>query len=305
MADTRVPEILTPAAPAWRPAQAARRASPLTGRRRRAAAITAGGVLAVLALAAIVVPIVVPLDQRLVDLSVVNTPPSLTHPFGTDELGRDVLLRSIYGLRISLAVGAAAALMATLIGGAVGLVAATLGGWVDRTLMRALDGIASLPHLLLGIFIVVLFRRGALTVIAAVGLTHWLSTARIVRSEVLSLRERPMVDAAISGGASRWRVLRRHLAPNVVPHVALATVLMLPHAIWHESALSFLGLGLPPHLASLGNMIADSRQSLLVGAWWPSFWPGVAIIVPTLAVSALGGWLRDRINPRWRSELQL
>jgi peptide/nickel transport system permease protein len=305
MADTPITDLSPPVPPAWRPVHAARRASPLAGQRRQAAALIATGILALLAVAAIVVPLVLPLDQRLVDLTRVNTSPSLVHPFGMDELGRDVLLRCVYGLRVSLAIGAAAALASTLIGGAVGLVAAAFGGWVDRALMRVLDGVASLPHLLLGIFIVVLFRRGALTVIAAVALTHWLSTARIVRSEVLSLRERPLVDAAISGGATRWRVLRRHLAPNIVPHIALATALMLPHAIWHESALSFLGLGLPPHLASLGNMIADGRRSVLAGAWWPSFFPGLAIVAPTLAVSVAGGWLRDRVNPRWRSELQL
>ncbi|MGH8899187.1 MAG: ABC transporter permease [Egibacteraceae bacterium] len=305
MAETQITDLTPSAPPAWRPVHAARRTCPVAGQRRRATALAAAGALAALAVVAVVVPLAVQLDQRLVDLTQVNTPPSLTHLFGTDELGRDVLLRSVYGLRISLAIGAAAALMSTLVGGAVGLVAAAFGGWVDRALMRVLDGVASLPHLLLGIFIVVLFRGGALPVIAAVALTHWLSTARIVRSEVLSLRERPLVDAAISGGASRWRVVRRHLAPNIVPHVALATVLMLPHAIWHESALSFLGLGLPPHLASLGNMIADGSRSVLAGAWWPSFFPGLAIVAPTLAVSVLGGWLRDRINPRWRSELQL
>jgi peptide/nickel transport system permease protein len=306
MAKTQTTTASVPSASSvWRPVHAARRASPLAGQRRRAAALAAAGILAALALIAVVVPLAAPLDQRLVDLTQVNASPSLAHPFGTDELGRDVLLRCIYGLRVSLVIGAAAALMSTFIGGAVGRCAAGCGGWADRVLMRVVDGVASLPHLLLGIFIVVLFRRGALPVIAAVGLTHWLSTARLVRSEVLSLRERPLIDAAISGGATRWRVARRHLAPNIVPHVALATVLMLPHAIWHESALSFLGLGLPPHLASLGNMIADGRRSILAGAWWPSFFPGLAIVVPTLMVSVLGGWLRDRVNPRWRSELQL
>lgn len=141
--------------------------------------------------------------------------------------------------------------------------------------------------------------------VISVALTHWLSTARIVRAEVLSLRSRPYVDAAVSGGASRWRVAVRHLLPGVLPQAALAAVLMVPHAMWHESALSFLGLGLPTHTASLGNLIQEARGSLLAGQWWPTLFPGLFIIVPTLAVAGLAGAWRERINPRRRSELML
>ncbi len=159
----------------------------------------------------------------------------------------------MYGLRVSLLVGVAAALTATVVGTAVGATAGALGGWVDRAVMRVVDTIASVPHLLLGIFIVAMFRPGVWPVVISVALTHWLSTARIVRAEVLSLRSRPYIDAAVSGGASRWQVAVRHLLPGVLPQAALAAVLMVPHAMWHESALSFLGLGLPTHTASLGN----------------------------------------------------
>ena len=127
----------------------------------------------------------------------------------------------------------------------MGAVAGTVGGRVDRALMRVVDTIAALPHLLLGIFIVAMLRPSLGAVIASIALTHWLSTARIVRSELLSLRSRPFIDAAISGGAGRARVLTRHLLPHVLPRLALATTLMVPHAVWHETALSFLGLGLP------------------------------------------------------------
>lgn len=131
--------------------------------------------------------------------------------------------------------------------------------------MRLVDAFSSVPHLLLGIFVVALFRPGVWPVIASVAVTHWLSTARIVRSEVLSLRTRPFVDAAVSGGATRWRVAVRHLLPAVLPQAGLAAVLMVPHAMWHESALSFLGLGLPSHQASLGNLVQNARSSLLAG----------------------------------------
>ncbi|MGW2334739.1 ABC transporter permease [Streptomyces sp. NPDC001685] len=261
--------------------------------------------VAVIVLAVLLVPPLVQLDQQAVDLQAKLLPPSWAHPFGTDDLGRDLLLRCVYGLRVSLLVGVVAALAATLIGTAVGAAAGALGGWADRGLMRLVDTLSSVPHLLLGIFIVAMFRPGVWPVVVSVALTHWLSTARIVRAEVLSLRARPYIDAAVSGGASRWRVAIRHLLPGVLPQAALAAVLMVPHAMWHESALSFLGLGLPTHLASLGNLIQGARGSLLAGQWWPTLFPGLLIIVPTLAIAGLAGAWRERINPRRRSELML
>ncbi|MEU0084609.1 ABC transporter permease [Streptomyces sp. NPDC006274] len=261
--------------------------------------------VAAVALAVLLVPPLAQLDQQAVDLSMKLRPPSLAHPFGTDDVGRDLLLRCVYGLRVSLLVGLAAALVATVIGTVVGAAAAVAGGWTDRVLMRLVDAFSSVPHLLLGIFVVAMFRPGVWPVIASVALTHWLSTARIVRSEVLSLRSRPYIDAAISGGASRRRVAVRHLLPGVLPQAGLAAVLMVPHAMWHESALSFLGLGLPTHQASLGNLVQSARGSLLAGDWWPTLFPGLFLIVPTLAVAGLAGAWRERINPRRRSELML
>ncbi|MEW2382706.1 ABC transporter permease [Micromonospora sp. NPDC047707] len=268
-------------------------------------ATVAAGVLAVAFAACLLAPVLWPLDQSAVDLSRVRLAPSWQHPAGTDDLGRDVAHRSLYGLRVSLLVGAVAALVATVIGGLVGAVAGTVGGTVDRVLMRVVDTIAALPHLLLGIFVVAMLRPSLGAVILSIGLTHWLSTARIVRSELLSLRTRPFVDAAISGGAGRARVLTRHLLPHVLPRLALATTLMVPHAVWHETALSFLGLGLPPHLASIGNMINDGQRSLLTGAWWASIVPGLALVAVTLALATLTGRWRDRLDPRVRAELNL
>ncbi|MER5676383.1 MULTISPECIES: ABC transporter permease [Streptomyces] len=261
--------------------------------------------VAVVVLAVLVVPPLVNLDEQAVDLAAKLQPPSLSHPFGTDDVGRDLLLRCVYGLRVSLLVGVVAAVVATVIGTAVGALAAATGGWADRVVMRLLDVFSSVPHLLLGIFIVAMFRPGVWPVVVSVALTHWLSTARIVRAEVLSLRSRPYIDAAISGGASRLRVAARHLVPAVLPQASLAAALMVPHAIWHESALSFLGLGLPTHQASLGTLVQSSRGSLLVGDWWPTLFPGLCIIVPTLAIAGLAGAWRERINPRRRSELML
>ncbi|MEV4521661.1 ABC transporter permease [Micromonospora tulbaghiae] len=262
-------------------------------------------VLAGVVAAALLAPVLWPLDQSAVDLSRTRLAPSPEHLAGTDDLGRDVAVRSLYGLRVSLLVGAVAALVAAVIGGLVGAVAGSVGGWVDRALMRVVDTVAALPHLLLGIFIVAMLRPSLGAVIASIALTHWLSTARIVRSELLSLRNRPFVDAAISGGAGRVRVLTRHLLPHVLPRLALATTLMVPHAVWHETALSFLGLGLPPHLASIGNMINDGQRSLLTGAWWASIVPGLLLVAATLALAVLTGRWRDRLDPRVRAELHL
>ncbi|CAL9408838.1 ABC transporter permease [Streptomyces sp. Tu 3180] len=300
MADTTAEKANAPeSAAGWRPHGTARR-STHTLRLRTSAALVAVTVLAVL-----LVPLLVRFDQQAVDLAAELQPPGWAHPFGTDDVGRDLLLRCVHGLRVSLLVGVVAALTATVIGTAVGAAAGALGGRVDRAVMRLVDTVSSVPHLLLGIFIVAMFRPGVWPVVVSVALTHWLSTARIVRAEVLSLRSRPYIDAAVSGGASRWRVAVRHLLPGVLPQAGLAAVLMIPHAMWHESALSFLGLGLPAHTASLGTLIQGARGSLLAGQWWPTLFPGLFLIIPTLAIAGLAGVWRERINPRRRSELML
>ncbi|RLV71255.1 ABC transporter permease [Streptomyces sp. CBMAI 2042] len=280
--------------------------APLPGRTtRRIRVATSATIVVAVALAVLIVPPVVQLDQQAVDLSNKLHPPSWAHPFGTDDVGRDLLLRCVYGLRVSLLVGLVAALTATVVGTAIGALAGSFGGWPDRIVMRVVDTLSSIPHLLLGIFIVAMFRPGVWPVIISVALTHWISTARIVRSEVLSLRSRPFIDAAVSGGASRVRVIVRHLLPGVLPQAGLAAVLMVPHAMWHESALSFLGLGLPAHQASLGNLVQSARGSLLAGDWWPTLFPGLFLIIPTLALAGIAGAWRDRINPRRKSELML
>jgi len=298
-------EITDEAASAhWRPAARSRiGAGAAAPRSPRLRLWVSALVLGVFGLAVLVVPLVAQLDQQVVDLAAANRPPGLAHPFGTDELGRDVLLRCIYGLRVSLAVGLLAAFVSTVIGTAVGTIAGVAGGWVDRVLMRVVDAVASVPHLLLGIVIVAVLRPSLTAVVVSIALTHWLSSARIVRSEVLSLRGRPFVDAAISGGSTRARIIGRHLLPNVAPQILLTATLMVPHAIWHETALSFLGLGLPAHLASIGNMLNDAARSLLIGGWWMSLAPGLVFVITTLAVAGLSGVWRDRLNPRRRTEL--
>ncbi|SEQ87663.1 peptide/nickel transport system permease protein [Lentzea xinjiangensis] len=287
----------------WRPAPHSRLTAAGPSRSPKWRLLPSATVLALVALAVVVVPLVVDLNEQYVDLAVANRAPSAEHLFGTDELGRDVLLRCVYALRVSLTVGVVAAVISAVVGTAVGALAGSVGGWFDRVLMRLVDAVASVPHLLLGIVIVAVLRPSLTAVVISIALTHWLTAARIVRSEVLSLRTRPFIDAAIVGGASRAQVLVRHLLPNVAPQILLATTLMVPHAVWHETALSFLGLGLPPHAASIGNMINDAQRSLLTGGWWMSLAPGLLLIVTTLAVSGVSGVWRDRLNPKRRTEL--
>lgn len=287
----------------WRPVARSRISVSSAPRSPRLRLVSSVSILAVLIAAVIIVPLVVNLNQQVVDLAAANRPPQWAHPFGTDELGRDVLLRCVYGLRVSLLAGVVAALVSTVIGTLIGALAGAAGGWVDRVLMRLVDAVASVPHLLLGVVIVAVLGPSLSSVVLSIALTHWLSSARIVRSEILSLRTRPFIDAAIVGGSSRLRILGRHLLPNVAPQVLLASTLMVPHAVWHETALSFLGLGMPPHMASIGNMINDAQRSLLTGGWWMSLAPGLVLVIATLAISGLSGVWRDRLNPRRRSEL--
>lgn len=279
-----------------------------TFRRLPGPAVLAGAVTAALVLLALGAGVFRPLDTYTVALDAALQPPSLQHPMGTDEVGRDVLARVLHGLRVSFGVSVLAALVALLVGGTLGVLAGALGGRVDAAVMRFLDVFASQNHLVFGIVLAVLFRPalgpvGA--VLLSVGLTHWTSLARIVRGELIALRGQPFVSAAIGGGAGRWRLVRRHYLPHLLPALVLGFVLLFPHAIFHESALSFLGVGLPPHQASLGNILADGRRSLLAGAWWTSLFPGLVLLAASLAVGTLGEYWRDRHHPRWRSELEL
>ncbi|QFG69026.1 ABC transporter permease [Ornithinimicrobium pratense] len=224
-------------------------------------------------------------------------PPSPGHPFGTDHAGRDLLERTLAGARVSLLVGLAAAgtssAIGLLVGGLAGSVAHRAGGWLDSVLMRLVDAVNALPHLVLGIVIVALLGPSLTSVVISVALTHWTTTARIVRAEMLALTGAGFVEAAVGAGASRWWVLSRHLLGHVLARALLATVLMVPHAIMHESALSFLGLGLQDDRASLGTIIEQSRSAVLAGHWWPAVLPGLVLVLLSLAVY----WVAERLRP--------
>lgn len=221
----------------------------------------------------------------------------LANPLGTDQLGRDILSRLIYGARISLAVGAAAVLISGVLGVAGGIAAGFYGGFVDEALMRLADLRLALPFILLVIAVIAVFGPGFFNVIVILGLTGWVPYARVVRAEVLSIREREFVVAARVLGARDSRLMFRHILPNIVASAIVIGSLELAQMIVTESALSFLGLGVRPPTPSWGNMLGEGRDYLLT-SWWLATFPGLAITVTAVSVNLVGDWLRDVLDPR-------
>lgn len=276
-----------------------------TGPPGRRTVVVCIGTLVLLGLYCVIVPAVAGTDPRVVHLDAYLQAPSLAHPMGTDLLGRDLFVRGAQALRISLLLAAAAAVVSTVIGALVGTLAAVFGGWIDKLVMRSVDALNALPHLLLGVVIASLWRGQWWAIVASIALTHWTQIARIVRSEILSLRNREHVAAAVASGASRRQVWATHLIPAVIPQALIAVVLTLPHAIWHESALSFLGVGLPPNDPSLGTLLEDAREGILGGGWWLLVFPAVLLTAACLAVAGLGGRLREKTIPKRAIEAEV
>jgi peptide/nickel transport system permease protein len=258
-------------------------------------------VIGVLILLALLAPALAPHAPDIQNLPNRLAPPgSPGHPLGTDELGRDMLSRLLYGARISLAIGFVATAIAIVVGTLLGAVAGYLGGKIDSLIMRFTDVVLAFPRLVLLIMIVALFSPGITLIIVVLGLTQWPSTTRIVRGEVLSLREREYIQAARALGMGSSRIILRHLVPNVLAPVIVAATLGIGNTIVLEAGLSFLGLGVQPPTASWGNMVADGRQNL-IGAWWVATFPGLAIVFTVLAFNLVGDGLRDALDPRLRS----
>ena len=215
---------------------------------------------------------------------------------GTDGFGRDLASRLVYGARIALSVGVLSALVGLFLGGGIGLAAGFAGGWVDAVLMRFADMLLAIPRLFLLLFLIALYSSSIATTILVLGMTAWMVPARLVRGEVLSLREREYVQAARSAGAPGWRVALVHLLPGAMAPLLVEGALRVANTILLESSLSFLGKGVPPPTASWGNIIADGRDSLL-DAWWISTLPGLAIAATVIALTLVGDALRDRLDP--------
>jgi peptide/nickel transport system permease protein len=219
------------------------------------------------------------------------------HPLGTDHLGRDILSRILWGGRISLGVGLTAVTLSALIGVSFGMVAGFFGGRADALIMRIVDVFLAIPYILLAMGVVFALGPSLLNVILVMGATRWVQFARIVRADVLSLREREFVAGARARGNRSLRLLLRHVLPNALTPIIVVATLELAFMIIYESALSFLGLGVQPPTPTWGWMLADGRNYVAT-AWWLATFPGLAIMLTVLAVNLLGDWLRDTLDPR-------
>ena len=259
------------------------------------------GALIVLALylVAIVAPLLTPYDPIATgDVPRMRyVPPCREHPLGTDKFGRDVFARVVYGSRISLTIGLLAAAITVILGSLVGAAAGYFGGAVDAILMRIVDALLSIPRLFLLLTCVALFSGSVWLIVILLGATGWMATARLVRAQVLSLRNLDYVKAAEALGAGGRGVIWRHLIPNTLSVIIVAATLRIGGIILAEASLGFLGLGVPPPAPSWGQMVFEGREALM-SAWWLSTFPGIAIAVTVIGFNLLGDALRDAFDPR-------
>ena len=252
-------------------------------------------------------PWLAPHDPVRQSLRVRLKPPTLegadgrAHPLGTDHLGRDVLSRVIYGSRVSLFIGFAAVGVGSLIGATLGIVAGYRRGWFDTIVMTVADAQLAFPFILLAIGIIAVLGPSFPTLVVVVGLSGWMTYARVLRAQVLVLRSREFVDAIHGLGGSTLRIIVRHILPNVMSSLVVIATLELARAIVLEATLSFLGLGIQPPTPSWGGMIHEGRE-YLDSAWWISTFPGLTLMLSSLVVSRLGDWLRDVLDPTLRGE---
>ncbi len=242
-------------------------------------------------------PYVTPYSPDDLDAYHVLLPPSSAHWLGTDELGRDVLTRIIYGARISLKVGFVSVGIAAAIGTVAGLFAGYYGGWIDQLLMRFVDIMLCFPTFFLMLAVIAMLEPSIWYIMIIIGLTGWMGVARLIRAEVLTLRERDFVLAARSIGASDTRIIFLHILPNAISPVIVTATLGVAGAILTESALSFLGIGVQPPVPSWGNMLTSGKDYLEF-AWWLSLFPGLAILITVIAYNLVGEGLRDALDPR-------
>ncbi|HSB77195.1 MAG TPA: ABC transporter permease [Candidatus Methylomirabilis sp.] len=258
-------------------------------------------IIAAFILMAVLSPVLLPYNPQLdSDLLARLKPPSGTHPFGTDALGRDILMRIFHGARVSLGLGVSSVMLAGLIGSVLGLLAGYAGRWVDLCLMFCMDILLAFPATLLAIAIVAMIGPGLRNSLIAISVVSIPFYARITRGEVLALKEREFVTAARGlGGSPRWIVLW-HIFPNTLPPLAVQTTLAVAFAILEAAALGFLGLGAQPPTPEWGAMLADSYKFFTSGAWWAFFFPGAAIMLSVLGFNLVGDALRDALDPRMR-----
>lgn len=263
--------------------------------RRNPTIVIGAAILIVMALVALVAPLIAG-DPTFINPAARLQGPSVEHYFGTDHLGRDIYARSVYGARISLAVGLSVAILSVVIGLAIGLMAGYLRR-VDNVVMRAMDGLMAIPAILLAVALVSLNKASVGIVIVAIVIPEVPRVVRLVRSVVLTVREQPFIEAAVSGGSRTLKIVLRHILPSAIPPLIVQATYVAASAILIEAGLSFLGAGVPPETPTWGNMIASSRL-FLARAPWTIFFPGACLAIVVLAINLLGDGLRDRLDPR-------
>ncbi len=266
--------------------------------------LAVAGLAVILALIfiAIFAPHLAPYSPTSIDVNHVLSPPSWRHPFGTDELGRDVLSRMLLGSRVSLSVGFIAMGIAVIIGIIVGSLAGFYGGRVDAVLMRLVDVMLAFPSFVLILAVIAIVPPSIFIIMAVIGVTGWMDVARLVRAEFLTLKQRDFVLASRSAGAGSMRLIFKEILPNALSPVFVAATFGIAGAILTESSLSFLGLGVQPPHPSWGNILSSGKDNIET-AWWLSLYPGLAILVTVLSYNLVGEGLRDALDPRlWETE---
>ena len=264
------------------------------------------GILVVLAFVAVFANVLTPHDPEVGSLGDRFKPPffqaggTSTHLLGTDHLGRDVLARLIFGARVSIVVGFTAVLFAGALGTTLGILSGYLGGWVDQVIMRLTDTWLALPALTFAIFLAAIVGPSEMNIVIILGAIYWTRYARVIRGEVLSLKERDFVRLAIVAGCSKRTIMRKHILPNVLNSAIVLGTLMLGVVIVTEAALSFLGVGVPPPKPAWGLMLSDGKKGMMAGYWWLTVLPGCCIMLMVLSANLLGDWLRVKLDPQLR-----
>ena len=259
--------------------------------------LTGSGIVLLFFLLSLLAPWLAPYDFGKIDLTNVLASPSASHLFGTDQLGRDVLSRMIWGARISLKVGFAATGVAIIIGTILGAVSGYYGGWIDAAIMRFVDIMLCFPTFFLILAVIAFLEPSIWNIMIIIGLTGWMGVTRLVRADFITLKERDFVQAARAIGASDLRIIFLHILPNAMASILVAATLGIAGAILTESALSFLGIGVQPPTPSWGNILTAGKDNIDI-AWWLSLYPGLAILITVVGYNLLGEGIRDALDPR-------
>jgi len=260
-------------------------------------AVTGGILVLLVFVLSLFAPWIAPYDPAAIDVKNILIGPSFSHILGTDDLGRDVFSRMLWGGRISLEVGFVAVGIATIIGVILGAIAGYYGGWVDSTIMRAVDIMLSIPTIFLVLAVIAILEPNIINIMVVIGLTSWMEPARLIRAEFISLKEREFVIAAHALGAMDARIIVKHILPNGLSPILVSATMGIGGAILVESALSFLGLGVQPPTPSWGSLLSSGKDNIEI-AWWLSVFPGLAILITVLGYNLLGEGIRDALDPR-------